>query len=106
MGDSAPASGRHLDGVAFTGYIDGLLEAGWLGEAEQVRLAYCAASALRYGLWGAWLAGELAQDKSGHAAVSTFFARPVGAVVQQFALVLPVLLDHADEAQAAIDRTS
>ena len=106
MGDSAPASGPRLDAVAFTGYIDGLLEAGWLGEAEQVRFAYCAASALRYGLWGAWLAGELAQDKSGHAAVSTFFARPVGAVVQQFALVLPVLLDHADEAQAAIVRTS
>lgn len=102
MGDTAAATGRRLDAVAFTGYIDGLVEAGWLGEAEQVRLAYCAASALRYGMWVAWLAGELAREKSGHTAISAFFARPVGAVVQQFALLLPVLLDHGDEALAAI----
>jgi hypothetical protein len=71
-----------------------------------VRFAYCAASALRYGLWGAWLAGQLAREQDGHPAVSAFFARPVGAVVQQFALVLPLLLDHADEAQAALDKSS
>ena len=60
-------------------------------------------SALRYGLWGAWLAGQLAREEDGHATVSAFFARPVGAVVGQFAILLPVLLDHADEAQAAIE---
>jgi hypothetical protein len=102
MGDAAAADGVRLEAVAFTGYMDGLLEAGWRGNAADVRLAYCAASALRYGLWGAWLAGKLAREEDGHAVVSAFFARPVDAVVQQFALLLPLLLDHADEAQAAI----
>jgi hypothetical protein len=52
------------------------------------------------------LAGELAREEDGHAAVSAFFGRPVGAVVAQFALLLPLLLDHADEAQAAVDGSS
>ena len=103
MGDAAAADGRRLDAVAFTGYIDGLLGAGWRGDPAEVRLAYAAASALRYGLWGAWLAGQLAREEDGHATVSAFFARPVGAVVQQFTPLLPQLLDYADEAQAAID---
>jgi hypothetical protein len=106
MGDAAAADGRRLDAVAFTGYIDGLRDAGWRGDPAQVRFAYCAASALRYGLWGAWLADQLARAQDGHATVSAFFARPVGAVVKQFALLLPLLLDHADEAQAAIDTSS
>jgi hypothetical protein len=88
--------------VAFTGYLEGLREAGWRGDPAQVRLAYCAASALRYGLWGAWLAGQLAREEDGHQAVSAFFARPLGAVVKQFTLLLLLLLDHADEAQAAV----
>jgi hypothetical protein len=46
---------------------------------------------------------ELARQEDGHAAVSAFFARPAPAVVGQFAILLPVLLDHADEAQAAIE---
>jgi hypothetical protein len=54
-----------LDAVALTGYMDGPLEAGWRGDAAQVRFAYSAASALRHGLWGAWLAGELAREEEG-----------------------------------------
>jgi len=102
MGDAAAASGRRLDAVAFTAYIDGLVEAGWRGDAAEVRLAYCAASALRFGLWGAWLAGQLARGEDGHATVAAFFARPVDAVVRHFAVLLPLLLDHADEAQIGI----
>jgi len=90
--DAAAASGRRLDAAAFTGYIDGLRDAGWRGDPAEVRFAYCAASALRYGLWGAWLVGQLAREEDGHATVSAFFARPVGAVVRQFAILLPVLL--------------
>jgi hypothetical protein len=37
---------------------------GYGGDAAQVRVAYCAASALRYGLWGAWLAGVLARART------------------------------------------
>jgi hypothetical protein len=103
MGDIHAASAERLDAVAFSGYLDGLFEAGWRGDAAQVRFAYCAASALRYGLWGAWLAGRLADEHDGHAEVAAFFARPVGAVVQHYALLLPLLLDHADEAQAALE---
>jgi hypothetical protein len=106
MGDAAAADGRRLDAVAFAGYLNGLRQAGWRGDPAEVRFAYCAASALRYGLWGAWLAGQLAREETGHAAVSAFFARPVGAVVQHFVRLLPFLLDHADEAQAAIEGSS
>lgn len=106
MGDAAAAGGRRLDVVAFTGYIDGLSDGGWRGNPAEVRFAYSAHCALRYGLWGAWLAGQLAREEDGHATVSAFFARPLGAVVEQFALLLPLLLDHADEAQAAIDKSS
>jgi len=106
MGDAAAAGGRRLDVVAFTGYIDGLSHGGWRGDPAEVRFAYSAHCALRYGLWGAWLAGQLAREEDGDATVSAFFARPLGAVVEQFALLLPLLLDHADEAQAAIDKSS
>jgi hypothetical protein len=103
MGDADAADGRHLDAVAFAGYLDGLREVGCLGDAAEARFAYCAASALRCGLWGAWLAGQLAREEAGHAAVSAFFARPARAVVQHFVRLLPLLLDHADEALAAVD---
>ena len=43
MGDAAAASGRRLDAAAFTGYIDGLRDAGWRGDPAEVRFAYCAA---------------------------------------------------------------
>ena len=52
------------------------------------------------------LAGELAREEDGHQALSAFFTCSVGAVVEQFALLLPLLLDHADEAQAAIGTSS
>jgi hypothetical protein len=106
MGDAPAADGQRLDAVAFTGYLDGLHDAGWRGDPAHVRFAYCAASALRYGLWGAWLAGLLAEGEGGHATISAFFDRPVGAVVKHFAALLPLLLDHADEAQEAIGRSS
>jgi hypothetical protein len=105
MADTTAGNGRRLDAVAFTGYLDGLRDAGWRGDEAQVRFAYCAATALRYGLWGAWLAGLIAREQEGHPAVSAFFARPVAAVIEQFAVLLPLLLDHADEAKATLDRS-
>jgi len=53
-----------------------------------------------------WLADQLTREEAGHATISAFFARPVGAVVKQFTLLLPLLLDHAGEARAAIDASS
>jgi hypothetical protein len=41
---------QHLDQIAFSGYLAGLREAGWMGPANVVRLGYTAAAALRFGL--------------------------------------------------------
>lgn len=45
-----PAQGDALDKVVLSGYMDGLRDIGWQGDADLVRFGYTAASALRYGL--------------------------------------------------------
>ena len=45
-----PAQGDALDKLVFLGYMDGLRDIGWQGDADLVRFGYTAASALRYGL--------------------------------------------------------
>jgi hypothetical protein len=37
-----PSAARELDGAAYAAYVEGLREAGWRGEVDQVRLAYAA----------------------------------------------------------------
>jgi hypothetical protein len=45
-----PTQGDALDKVVFSGYMGGLRDIGWQGDADLVRFGYTAASALRYGL--------------------------------------------------------
>jgi hypothetical protein len=40
-----------VDQVVFAGYLDGLRDSGWRGDARTVRFGYVASAALRIGLW-------------------------------------------------------
>src|SRR5262249_28318610 len=49
----AAATGR-LDTTVFSGYVEGLREAGWKEDSRLARLGYAAACALRWGVVGLW----------------------------------------------------
>ena len=93
--DATDAKG--LDDVVFTGYLDGLRDAGWQGDARIVRLGYTSACALRWGVIGLWWmlslnnAQELADFDSN-------WKRPMPELVSQWAKTAYYVLDLADEA--------
>jgi hypothetical protein len=45
------AEARDVDQVVFAGYLEGLRDSGWRGDAVTVRFGYVASAALRIGLW-------------------------------------------------------
>jgi hypothetical protein len=92
---------HELDETVFAGYLAGLEDAGWRGDPRQVRFAYAATAALRYGV------GYLARF------VSTFRDYPAERMAQalgrpisgpdfadSYALKTRFLLSLADEARA------
>lgn len=43
---------RHVEALAIDGYLDGLRDAGWHGDPDDIRRGYAIAAALRYGVGG------------------------------------------------------
>jgi hypothetical protein len=87
-----------LDRTAFVGYVEGLRDAGWRGDAGIARLGYAAAAALRWSL----LAGALrlcADDEASERAERTW-RRPAAELRDQWILLARFLLDRADEARS------
>ena len=68
---------QELEGIVFEGYLEGLREAGWQGDPQQVRLGYTAAGA-RYMFpeLGRWLA--LILDESLRAEMEQRSGFPIG----------------------------
>jgi hypothetical protein len=69
------------------GYLAGLCDAGWTGDERDVRAAYAAIGALRFGL----LAGPVlaqARDEERHATLEARYGRPVPEVIAWRAAVV------------------
>jgi hypothetical protein len=96
------AEAAALDAVVFAGYLAGLADAGWRGEARAVRRAYCAAAARR------WLntvvrrtvQAATCDDPAARARFERWMGMPVEACAQHLADLTHLLLDFADEARA------
>ena len=92
-----PEQASELEDAIFSGYVDGLHEAGWHGHDRHVRFGYAAALALRYGVlipvWASFL-----HDEDSREWVEKKFGRTVDAVAHGWAEVLEFVLARADEA--------
>jgi hypothetical protein len=86
-----------LDEAVFAGYLDGLREAGWQGDARLVRLGYTAACALRWGVVGLWWLRSLS-DTVKQADLERQWRRPVPQLVSQWAKTTSYVLGLAREA--------
>ncbi len=97
----AMSQAKELDAAVFAGYLGGLADAGWQGDARQVRLGYTATAALFMGLGavGPWLSSILADEGQGFANVVGY---PIEHILDQYALLQGYLLDLGDEARELI----
>lgn len=91
------AAARSLDETVFAGYLDGLREAGWEGDARLVRLGYTAACALRWGVVGLWWMGSLGEAVK-QAELEKHWGRPMPELVAQWAKTTYYVLGLAQEA--------
>jgi hypothetical protein len=100
VGSSVIHAGEHADHVrdlgetCFAGYLAGLRDAGWSGDARLARLGY-AAGIIRY--VGTWT--PLVMDNPAAIAGAERAWGPFGEFVDRWAAVRPYLLDLADEAR-------
>jgi hypothetical protein len=81
------------------GYLEGLREAGWSGDEEDVRLGYRIAACLFMGLGatGVWFRG-LAADEANEAMTERIIGRPLDAVARQWSGLERYVLGLGEEA--------
>jgi hypothetical protein len=88
---------RDLDEAVFQGYLNGLRDAGWHGDARIVRLGFTAACALRWGVVGLWWFRSLG-DPDKEAELEMHWHHPLRELALQWAGTETYLLDLAQEA--------
>jgi len=87
-----------LEAHVFEGYLAGLRDAGWAGDARLARLGYAVTVALRYGpLLG--IVPQLEADEQQQAALTQTLGHPFAEAVARYGRLLPHVLDRADEAR-------
>ena len=91
------AEARSLDEAVFSGYLNGLRDAGWQGNSRSVRLGYTAACALRWGVVGLWWLRSLG-DSGKQAELEIHWNRPLAELVSQWARTTTYILGLAQEA--------
>ena len=94
--DAAAAKG--LDEAVFSGYLDGLREAGWKEDSRLARLGYAAACGLRWGVVGLWWLRSLSSAEE-QAEFAEHWGRPMPELVQQWSRAIYYVLDLAEEAR-------
>jgi hypothetical protein len=96
-----PEDAATLEEAVLDGYIAGLRDAGWRGDAAIIRFGYAVALALRFGLliprWFPALREEEERDW-----LERKFGRPVPHIADGWRTLLRFFLDRADEAYAQI----
>ena len=85
-----------LDEAVFSGYLDGLREAGWQGDSHLVRLGYTTACALRWGIVGLWWMRSLGHSDK-EAKLATQWNRPLEDLISQWAQTTHYILGLARE---------
>lgn len=91
----------HLDRLVLDGYLAGLADAGWHGESARVRLGYCAAVSLRWGMIIGMV--RAIADLESRAALLRAHRVTLPALLRQYLPLSAFLLDRADEARRLID---
>jgi len=91
------AEAGNLDTAIFTGYLNGLREAGWQGDLRVARLGYTVACALRWGVVGLWWMPSL-NNVQEQADFEKKWNRPMSELVSQWAQTAYHVLSLADEA--------
>jgi hypothetical protein len=96
------AEARDVDQVVFAGYLDGLRDSGWRGEAHSARFGYVASAALRIGLWLLWLLQQAFEESE---AIEQQEAQEdlVEGLVEQQARATGFVLDLAEETHELLD---
>jgi len=93
---------RDLDAACFSGYVAGLRDAGWAGDAPLVRLGFTAAAALRYTIGTLPLELSMVTDPALRSVVEALIGRPLEEVVEALVELWPFQFGLADEARALL----
>ncbi len=93
-----PDQAKALDQAVFSGYVEGLRDAGWQGDARLARLGYCVNAALVLGL--AWPVVHLGfmQEPEWVGLMQKSIGHPIDAIFEAWSATQFFLLDLADEA--------
>jgi hypothetical protein len=95
-----PAEAKALDAAIWEGYLQGLRETGWNGNPAEVRFCYTAYPALRWGLvFPMLMIAPYVLDPGKRAEAEARYGQPIEALLRQWAEVVYVLLDFAEEAR-------
>ena len=93
---------QELEETVFEGYLEGLHEAGWQGDPQQVRLGHAAASVrFLFPEVGTWLA--LILDERLHAGMEQSVGAPMGRIFDTVALMRLPLFSRLDTARDLMD---
>ena len=98
------AIARRFDRLLFENYLEGLRNAGWTGEARQLRLGFTAAVSCKYLeslMWGA--SSDWMTDPEQQAQWEKDFGQPVQVVLEQAAGLFRYVFQLADEARQLMD---
>ncbi len=89
-----------FESVAFAGYFDGLRDAGWDGDEEQVRLGFLIGASVFMGVGGAGLWFSFISTDDG--APERVIGRSTDEIAAQWSVLQSYLLDLGDEALSTI----
>jgi hypothetical protein len=94
---------QELEEEAFQGYLDGLTDAGWRGDARVVRFGYLASTALRYGVGTVRLVLPVLLDERLHPRVEELLGCPIEEVLKKWAEETEHMVSLTDEAYQLAD---
>jgi hypothetical protein len=100
FGDLDPTIAARTEPAVFAGYLAGLREAGWQGDARLARFGSLAVAAYLPGVPG-WL--PLIETEEGRDIIDRSWGRPWQETLRQWAAAQYVYLDWADEARALLN---
>lgn len=93
---------ERLESEVFRGYLDGLRQAGWEGSERDARAGHAATAALRYTVGTVRFLLPVLLDRALGGELARLLGRPLAAIAEGTARVLPLFLALADEAGALL----
>ena len=89
---------RHLEAIVLEGYIEGVRDVGWCGNADLVRTGYGIAVALRYGVGALHQVLPTMLDERRHPFIEQLFGKPMSEITWHSAAVNEWFADLAPKA--------